>query len=353
MAAEILYRVKPANRTEDIVTQRTAQQQLAEIVHGYWRSQAVYVAAKLGIADLLAAGPRTVEELAEQTGAHAPSLYRVLRALAGIGIFAEDDDGRFSMTPLAEPLRPNVPGSIWAMAVMMGEEHYHVWGDLIFSVETGQTAFDRIYGMPVFDFLSENHEKGRIFDAAMTGIHGQETDAILAAYDFSGFQVLADIGGGNGTKLTAILQRYPNMQGILFDLPPVIERAQEKMDAAGVADRCRLVSGDFFQSVPDGADAFLMRHIIHDWDDEKSLAILRNCHAAMPADGKLLVIESVIPPGNDPCFGKWLDLTMMLIPGGKERTEDEYRMLFERAGFELARIVPTGGEVSVIEGRKA
>jgi hypothetical protein len=337
---------------EEFMTQPTAPQQIAELIHGYWKSQAVYVAAKLGIADLLAERPRTAEQLADVTPAHAPSLYRVLRALAGIGIFAEGEDGRFSMTPLAEPLRRGVPGSKWAMAVMMGEEHFHVWGDLIFTVETGQTAFDRIYGMPIFEFLTENEEKGRIFDEAMSGIHGQETGGILEAYDFSGIDVLADIGGGNGTKLITVLQKHPAMKGILFDLPPVVERASRRVEEAGVADRCELVGGNFFEQVPGGADAYVMRHIIHDWDDEKSLAILRNCHAAMPDDGKLLVVESVIPPGNEPFMGKWLDLAMMLIPGGKERTEAEYRTLYQQAGFELQRIIPTSLEVSVIEGRK-
>ena len=184
----------------------------------------------------------------------------------------------------------------------------------------------------------------------MTGIHGRETGAILDAYDFSGINVIADIGGGNGSKITAILQRYPEMRGILFDLPHVVERAKPHIEAAGLSDRCQLVDGDFFQSIPSGADAYVMRHIIHDWDDDKSLTILKNCHAVMSPGNKLLLVESVIPPGNDPFMGKFLDLTMMLIPGGKERTEDEYRELYDKAGFDLVRIVPTSTEVSVIEG---
>ena len=184
----------------------------------------------------------------------------------------------------------------------------------------------------------------------MTGIHGRETGAILDAYEFSGINVIADIGGGNGSKITAILQKYPAMQGILFDLPHVVARARPKIEAAGLSDRCRLAEGDFFQSVPSGADAYVMRHIIHDWDDEKSLTILKNCHAVMSQGNKLLLVESVIPPGNDPFMGKFLDLTMMLIPGGKERTEIEYRELYDRAGFDLIRIVSTHTEVSVIEG---
>jgi hypothetical protein len=328
------------------------QQQLAEILSGPWKSQALYVVAKLGIADLLAEGPRTASELAAVTPAHAPSLYRVLRALASIGIFAEDERGRFAMTPLAEPLRKNVAGSMWAMAIMLGEEQYHVWGDLIFTVETGEIAFDRIYGMPIFEYLSENAEKGEVFDAAMTAIHGRETAAVLEAYDFSDIKVLVDVGGGNGKQLLAVLQKYPTMNGILFDLPPVIARAQKNVADARVADRCQLVDGSFFEGVPKGADAYLLRHIIHDWDDEKSLSILRNCHAAMPPEGKLLVIESVIPTGNERSAGKWLDLTMMLIPGGKERTEQEYQALYSAAGFELTRIISTSTEVSVVEGRK-
>ncbi len=328
------------------------QQQLGQLISGYWKAQAVYAAAKLELPDLLADGPKTVEELASASGGHAPSLYRLLRALASVGIFAQRDDGKFQMTPLAEPLRRGVPGSQWAMAVMMGEEHYHVWGDLIFSLETGETAFNRIYGMPIFEFLSENEEKGQIFDQAMTSIHGPETAAIINAYDFAGIETLADIGGGNGSTLIPILQAHPHLRGVLFDLPPVIERTREHIAAAGLSDRCQLIAGSFFETIPPGADAYLMRHIIHDWNDEQCHTILRNCHAAMRASDRLLVVESVIPAGNEPFFGKWLDLTMMLIPGGKERTAAEYRELYGRAGFELTGITPTATEVSMVEGRK-
>lgn len=331
---------------------QSAQETVSELIHGYWKSQAIYVAAKLEIADRLTDGPRSVEQLSASTGAHASSLYRLLRALASIGIFAEGEDGRFSLTPLAEPLRGDVAGSKRAMAVMMGEEHYHVWGDLIFSIETGETAFDRIYGMPVFEFLARSQQKGRVFDEAMTSVHGRETEAVLEAYDFSSVGVLADVGGGNGSTILPILQKHPSMRAILFDTESVVERTAPRIEAAGVAERCQLVSGDFFASVPEGGDVYLMRHILHDWDDEKALAILRNCHAAMTAESKLVVIESVIPSGNEPFFGKWLDLTMMVIPGGKERTEAEYRQLFEQAGFQLTRIVPTALEVSVLEVTK-
>jgi hypothetical protein len=339
-----------AKKRNATMTNDPPQAQLGQMITGYWTSQAIYAAAKFGIADLLSRGPRPIDELAGATGTKPELLYRLLRALASIGIFAEEHGKRFALTPLAELLRSDVPGSQRSMALMMGDDHYRAWGNLVDTIRTGDNAYEKIFGKPIFDDLAEHPEKARIFDDAMTGIHGRETGAIVQAYDFSGIAVMADIGGGNGSKITAILQKYTDMRGILFDLPHVIERARTHIEAAGLGDRCRLVSGDFFQSVPGGADTYLMRHIIHDWDDEKSLVILRNCHAVMSAGSKLLLVESVIPPGNGPFMGKFLDLTMMLIPGGKERTEEEYRQLYERAGFELVRIVPTRCDVSVIEG---
>ncbi len=327
-------------------------QQLDQMITGYWLSQAIYAAAKFGIADYLRDGPKPVEELAEATSTNPDALYRLLRALASKGIFAEAESRRFSLTPLAEPLRSDVPGSKRALALMSGDEQYRAWGEIVYSIQTGNTAFDKVFGKPIFDYLGENPDKARIFDAAMTGIHGRESDAILDAYDFAGIKVLADIGGGNGSQISGILQRYPNMQGILFDLPHVIERAKANIEAAGLADRCRLVGGSFFDEVPEGADAYVLRHIIHDWDDEKSLTILNNCRQAMSSESRVLVVESVIPQGNEPFGGKFLDLVMMLIPGGKERTEEEYRELFAKAGFELTRVVPTAAEVSIVEGRK-
>ena len=328
----------------------TPRQQLNQMICGYWQSQCVYVAAKLGIADLLTDGPLSAEDLAGKTGTHPLSLYRLLRALASVGVFAEEPEGRFTLTPAAALLRNDVPGSQRAMAIMMGEEHFRAWGDLLYSVQTGKPAFERIFGQPVFEFLSQNPEQAAIFDKAMVGVHGRETAAILDAYDFSAFPSLADIGGGNGSTLCGILGRHPRLHGTLFDLPGVIERASRKIEEAGLSNRMHLVAGDFFQSAPNGADAYLLRHIIHDWDDDKAVRILQNVHRAIDRNGRLLVVESVIPPGNEPFFGKLLDLTMLVIPGGRERTEDEYHSLFGQAGFRLARIVPTDAEVSVIEG---
>ncbi len=326
------------------------QLHLNQLICGYWNSQCIYVAAKLGIADLLASGPLSVHELAQKTNTHRTSLFRLLRALASLGVFAEEPGQRFALTPTAEPLRRDIPGSQWAMAVMMGEEHYRVWGELLYSVRSGKVAFDRVYGQPVFEYLSQNPEQAAIFDKAMTGVHGRETSAMVDAYDFSSFKAIADIGGGNGSTLCGILKRLPGLHGTLFDLPGVIERAGATVDAAGLADRVHLVAGSFFESVPSGIDAYVLRHIIHDWDEEKALRILANVRQAISEEGRLLVVESVIPPGNEPFFGKLLDITMLVSPGGQERTADEYGDLFGRAGFRLTRIVPTSTEVSVIEG---
>jgi len=330
----------------------STHQQLDQMISGYWISQAIYAAAKFGIADQLKDGPKTVEELAGATATNPDALHRLLRALASVGIFAERESRHFSLTPLAEPLRTDVAGSKRALALMMGDEQFRAWAEIEYSIRTGKIAFDKVFGKPVFDYLGEHPDKARIFDAAMVGIHGREANAVLNAYDFSGISMVADIGGGNGSQITEILKKHSRMKGILFDLPHVIERAKERIHASGLMDRCKLVSGSFFDAAPEGADAYILRHIIHDWDEEKCLTILRNCHRAMRSASKLLVIESVIHSGNEPFLGKFLDLHMLLIPGGKERTESEYRSLFERVGFELTRVVPTGAEVSIVEWKK-
>jgi hypothetical protein len=313
-------------------------------------AQAIHVAARLGVADLLTDGPRPPAELAEATGTHARSLYRLLRALASVGVFAEDDQGRFGLTPLAECLRSGVPGSQRSAAIMMGEEHYRCWGDLLHCIRTGQTAFEHLVGQPVFDYLAGHPRQARLFDEAMVGIHGAETRAMLDACDFGTFGSLVDIGGGNGSLLIETLRRHPSLRGVLFDRPDVVERARAGLEAAGVAGRCTLVGGSFFESVPEGGDAYLLRHIIHDWDEERCLLILRNCRRALGPAARLLLVETVIPPGNEPSFGKLLDLNMLVVPGGMERTEREYRDLLAAAGFRLERVVPTRAEVSVIEG---
>jgi len=334
------------------MTEVSPHQRLDEMITGYWMSQAIYAAAKFDIAEHLKDGPKSVEELAKATSTNSDALHRLLRALASVGIFAEGKSRQFSLTPLAELLRNDVPGSKRALALMSGDEQFRAWAEIEYSIQTGKVAFERVYGKPIFDYLGENPNKALIFDAAMVGIHGRESNAILDAYDFSGIDVVADIGGGNGSQILGILKEHSTMKGVLFDLPHVIERAKERIKSENLANRCDLVSGSFFESVPEGANAYMMRHIIHDWDDEKCLTILRNCHAAMSSDSRLLVVESVIPSGNEPFGGKFLDLVMLLIPGGRERTEEEYRVLFDNAGFELTQVVPTETEVSIIEATK-
>jgi hypothetical protein len=326
-------------------------QKIMGMISGYWTSQVLYVAAKLGLADLLKEGPKSAEELASSTQTHPRSLYRFLSSSASLGLFAEDEQRRFSLTPLSDWLRSDVPGLQRATAVIVGDLLYRAWAELLYSVQTGRVAFEKVHGLPFFEYLSQNPEPASVFDEAMA-MHGWATTAILEAYAFSGIRVLADIGGGNGSALTTILKKYPDMQGILFDLPGVVERAKPNLQAAGVADRCQVIGGSFLGAVPTGADAYLMRHVIHDWDDENSAKILKNIYRSMGKDGKLLIAEYVIPPDNMPSVARGSDLVMLVISGGQERTEEEFRALYERAGFCLTRIVPTKVGICVIEGRK-
>jgi ubiquinone/menaquinone biosynthesis C-methylase UbiE len=328
----------------------TPSQQLVGMITSYWHSMAIHVAAKLKLADLVKDGPKSAEQLAQATKTQPQALYRLLRALASVEIFAEDAQGRFGLTPMAECLL-DVHGSQRAVAVMMGDEHFRSWGDLLYSIQTGKPAFDHLYGKPIFDWLAQHPDEAKIFDAAMTGFHGPETQAMIDAYDYTGVNTLVDIGGGNGTVLRAVLSKNPGMRGILYDLPGVIERAKQNLADAGLADRCQTIAGSFFESAPPGGDAYQMRHIIHDWTDEQCHTILTHIRRVIPKEGKLLVIEMVVKPRNEPQLAKWLDLNMMAIPGGKERTEAEYRDMYAKAGFQLTRIVPTPTEVSVIEGR--
>jgi hypothetical protein len=307
-------------------------------------AQALYVAAKLGVADLLKNGPKHVNELATATDAHAPSLYRVLRALASIGVFEELGNQVFALTPSAEPLRSDALNSMRDVAIFWGEDwNWQVWGKILYSVRTGKSAWSQFHGEEVFDFFAQNQEAGRIFDRAMTSFTGVATTAVLEAYDFSGIDTLIDIAGGQGRLINRILDEYPGMQGVLFDLPHVIE-------SANVGDRLEFATGDFFVSVPSGGDAYIMKHIIHDWDDERAITILKNIKQAMNPGARVLVVESVIAEGNGQDFGKLLDIEMLVSPGGKERTAVEYKDLFRRAGLRLTQIVPTKSPYSVSEG---
>jgi len=323
---------------------------LLQMMDGIKVTQLIYVAAKLGLADLLVDGPKSSEELAAAVGAHPGALYRVLRALAGVGIFHEIAGGRFDLTPLAEPLRSDIPGSLRAWATVCGEDwHMRMWNDILYSVRTGEGAFPHVHGMGSFEYFQHHPEKGAVFYEAMTNLTAQVSGAVLAAYDFSGLRRIVDVGCGVGTFTTAILQAHPHLSSTLFDIPPVIEQARQVVGGAGLGERCDFVAGDFFQSVPAGGDAYVLKNIIHDWNDEKAITILRNCRQGMAADGRVLVVEMVVQPGNDPSPAKMFDITMLVAEGGQERTEAEQRRLFEAAGLRLSRIVPTPSPVSVIE----
>lgn len=325
---------------------------LVQMIAGTWVSRAIYVAAELGIADLLKDAPHSSEELATATGVDARSLYRVLRALASVGVFAEGSPGYFELTPLAECLQSDRSDSLRAYALKFGQAwDWQPWGYVLESVKTGKPVFKNVFGMEIFEYLAENPEAARIYNEAMSSFSANRSAAITASYDFSSIRNLVEVGGGRGSLLASILNSNLTIKGVLFDLPHVVEAARQLIEAEGLLERCKLVGGNFLESVPSGGDAYLLKHIIHDWGDEQAIAILKNCHHAMPDRGKLLVVEMVIPSGNEPFFGKFLDLQVLVnYQGGCERTEAEYQALFETAGFSLTKIVPTVSPLSVIEG---
>nr|WP_202978865.1 methyltransferase [Halomicronema hongdechloris] len=328
----------------------TLPETLTQMATGHWLAQSIYVAAKLGLADYLTDGPQAYQALATATTSHAPSLYRLLRALASVGIFVEQDPGEFALTPLAYYLRSDVPDSLRAMALMNGEEHYQAWGNLLHSIQTGESAFTSMYGMPVFQYLGQTPAAAAVFDQAMISYSSMEIPAVLDAYDMAGVTTVVDVAGGRGGFLAAILARYPQIQGILFDQPGVASGAQAYLAERGVHDRVQWVGGDFFEAVPTGGDIYLLKHILHDWGDADCGRILRTCHQAMAKTARLLVVEMVIPGGNAPHPGKFLDLNMLVMcDGGRERTAAEYRQLLETTGFQLGQILPTQAPVSVIE----
>jgi hypothetical protein len=325
--------------------------QLMQILFGFAASRAIGVTAELRIADLLQDGPKTAEELAEHTHVHARSLYRVLRACANVGVYSENSAKQFSLTPLAEPLLSNIPGSLRAMAEMITTDwQFKTWAELSYSVKTGQPAFDKVHGMSSFEYFWSNKRAGQQFNDAMTSNSAFASVSIVNSYDFSGIPKLVDVGGGHGFLLASILSKYPTVQGVLYDMPAIVAEAEKLLTSHGVTDRCQTVGGNFFISVPKGADAYIMKHIIHDWSDEQCITILQNCRTAMSPGGKVLVVEMVLPEGNEPSMGKLLDLQMLQFLPGCERTEAEYRLLFDKAGLQLTRIVPTTSAFSVLEG---
>jgi ubiquinone/menaquinone biosynthesis C-methylase UbiE len=323
---------------------------LRRLIVGYRLSQALHVAAKLGIADLLKNGPRSVDELAQVVGAHPASLYRVMRLLASEGIFAEAAPGTFKLTPLAAPLQSDAPGSLRARAVFDCEEaNWKAWGHLLHSVATGKPAFDCTHGTGLFEYLKKHAAAASSFNAMMMDQTAGWAQAVVEAYDFSDLGALVDVGGGYGGLLAAILAAQQSARGVLYDQPHVVADALPKLEAAGVATRCEIIGGDFFEDVPAGGDTYLLKHILHDWDEHRCGVILRNCRRAMPNGGRLLVIETLIPPGNEPTYGKYLDLNMLVLQRGRERTEAEYGKLLEATRFMLSRVIVTRSELSILE----
>jgi hypothetical protein len=333
-----------AQRTESPVTA------LRRLVNGYQAAQAIHVAASLGIADLLADGAKTSDELAAATETHAEALYRLLRALAAIGVFHEDEDKRFSLTPLGEGLRTDVPESIAGWAAFLGRPLYwHAWGALGESVRTGENAFRLLHGTDVWEYRSRHPEESAIFDRTMMALTGSANRSLREAYDFGRFETLVDVGGGNGTLLAAILAANPDLRGVLFDQPHVVSQAEEVLQRAGVADRCEIVGGSFFDAVPAGGDAYLLKWIVHDWEDEQAREILLNCRRALGEQGALLLVERVLGPPNEGAEGKLSDLNMLVAPGGRERTVEEYDVLLASAGFRRRGVTPTRSGLNVIE----
>lgn len=327
---------------------------LMRLAGGFQVARALYVAAKLGLADLMGEGPKTGAELAAATGTHARSIERLMRLLVCEGVFAEDDSQRFALTPLSMCLQAHHAESIRDLIVhQLGEETYDAWGELLHSIRTGETGFERAFGMGVWEYRTQHPEYGKLFNAAMWNLSGVYIDAVLAAYSFSSFRCVVDLGGGSGRFLVALLSAHSGLKGVLFDLPHVADSARRQIASAGLAHRCEVRGGDILAGVPEGADAYVLSRVIHDWDDARALEILRNCRRAMPPSGRLLLIERILPARAEPTSAVRshlvIDLMMMVMNGGRERTEEEYRVLLEGAGFALARITPTGTAVSVIE----
>jgi hypothetical protein len=335
-------------------TTQPPQSQLIQMATAHWVSRLLCIAAQINLADHLAEGPKTAEKLAQLTATAAPPLYRMMRTLASLGVFTEDSGHRFSLTHLGEALKTGTPGSLRsAVLTMAGDIATRSLDHLLYSIQTGKSGFEKAFGMPLFEWLAYHPTETSMFSETMVGLHGAEPAAVAAAYDFSQFETIIDVGGATGNLRTAILSRHAEPRGILFDRPHVVGDAPQLINSRGLADRIKLEAGSFFESIPTGGSAYLLSHIIHDWSEAQCLTILGKCRHAMKPNNRLLIVEMVLPTGDAPHPGKLLDIIMLAIPGGQERTEPEYRELLEKAGFQLTRIVPTESAVSVVEALPA
>jgi enamine deaminase RidA (YjgF/YER057c/UK114 family) len=324
--------------------------QLIQMGNAFWVSRMIYVAAQLGLADRLAGGPKTAEELAGPTKSHTRSLFRLMRALASLGVFTQSADGKFGLTEMGQALRSEAPGcarsSILALA---GPLAWSVWAEFPYSIATGETGMEKVHGMGIFDYFAKDPELAGHFSAAMVGFHGGEPPAVAAAYDFSPFGTVVDVGGATGNMLCAVLAKHPKVKGVLYDLPHVVEDAPALIKERGLSDRIRIESGSFFERAPAGGDAYILSHVIHDWDEEECLTILGHVKRAMNPGAKVLLVEMVLPEGSEFHPGKLLDLVMLTVPGGEERTPKEYAALLAKAGLRMTRVVPTESAVAVVE----
>jgi len=322
------------------------------MINGFRFTQAVYVMAKLGLADKLAGGPLTAPELASAVKADPRNLARVLRLAAYAGLVDEAPGGRFKLTELGEPLRGEVADTVRPWAIMLGEESYRSWGDLLHSVKTGESAFDHVYGRQFFDYLAQNPDSQATFDGAMAvGTRELFGRPLAEAYDFSKVRRIVDVGGGNGSVSAAILQFHPHLEAVIYDQPQVLPAADAYLARQGVRDRCQLVEGNFFESIPEGGDAYLLSNIVHDWEDDRALRILRNSRHAMQPSARLLLLEMVMPPHGQPSRAALYDVNMMVLLHGQERTEDEYRRLLAAADFELDPIRSVSDRIDLLEGK--
>src|ERR1700751_4849246 len=322
---------------------------LFQMASGYWLSQAVYVAAKLGLADLLRDGPRSCQELAAATGTNARCLFRLLRALSAARIFVHTQGDHFALAIVGKSLQSDAPGSQRAIIMTLGEVHYQAWGNLLHSIRTGATGFASTFGTSLFAYLQNSPEAADTFNRGMSDVASMLAHAVLLAYDFSRISFLVDVGGGQGKFLSTILQLHPEMKGTVFDQPSTIEQAEQRSNGDPCGGRLAAIGGDFFHSVPEGADAYVLCGVIHDWDDDLAVQILRNCRLAINPKGRLLLVEVVVPDDDAHCFSKLLDLNMMVMTGGRERTRGEFAALLNRAGFSLSRTIPTLAPQSVLE----
>jgi len=325
---------------------------LMQMCSGYMISAALYPVTKLGIAELVADGPKTISELARETGANEDGLYRVLRALGCVGLFAEVSPRTFALTPASNLLRSDVTGNMRDLVMWMTNEfHFRTWGDMMHSVVTGRPAVEKVYGKVCFEAFQDLPETNVEFNNAMTNISAMTIPAILEGYDFSGIETLVDVGGGHGFLISQILKHHPNIKGMLFDLPHVLEGAKPRIQRLGLSSRLETCPCNFFESVPSGGDAYIMQHILHDWTDEQCHVILKNVHQALAGNknGKLIVLDSLVNTDGAFDFTKWKDLEMLILPGGRERTEDEFRTLLGNAGFKITRTIPLPSMVSIIE----